>query len=39
MGGPVQFTGFNGKTEPNRQAFMVLKIGLIGFSSRFSFLD
>jgi hypothetical protein len=41
MGGPVRFTGFNDKTEtePNRQAFMVLKIDLIGFPSRFGFLD
>jgi hypothetical protein len=26
------------KPEPNRQDFMVLKIGLIGFPSRFGFL-
>jgi len=40
MGGPVWFTGFNGKieTEPNRQAFMVLKISLIGFPSQLGFL-
>jgi hypothetical protein len=40
MGEPVRFTSFSGKTEtePNQQAFMVLKIGLIGFPSRFGFL-
>jgi hypothetical protein len=41
MGGPVRFTGFSGKTEtePNQQDFMVFKIGLIGFPSRFGFLS
>jgi len=36
----VRFTGFSFKTEtePNWQDFMVLKISLIGFSSRFGFL-
>jgi hypothetical protein len=40
MGEPVRFTSFSGKikTKPNRQAFMVLKIGLIGFPSQFGFL-
>jgi hypothetical protein len=41
MVGSVRFTGFSfkTKTEPNRQDFMVLKINLIGFPSRFSFLN
>jgi len=37
---PIRFTDLSGQTgtEPNRQDFMVLKIGLIGFLSRFGFL-
>jgi hypothetical protein len=37
---PVRFTGFGGQTgtEPNRKEFLVLVIGLIGFSSWFGFL-
>ena len=35
---PIRFTGLNSQTitEPNQQDFMVLKISLIGFLSRFS---
>jgi hypothetical protein len=38
---PVRFIGLSGQTgtEPNRQDFMVLKIGLIDFLSRFGFLS
>ena len=38
--GSVRFIGFSFKikTEPNRQDFTVLKIGLISFLSRFGFL-
>ena len=37
--GPVWFVGFSFKTEtePDLLEFMVLKIGLIGFLSRFGF--
>jgi len=37
--GPVRFVGFSFKTEtkPNLLEFMILKIGLIGFLSRFGF--
>jgi hypothetical protein len=39
--GPVWFVGFSFKTEtePDLLEFMILKIGLIGFLSRFSFFD
>jgi hypothetical protein len=37
--GPVRFVGFSFKTEtePDLLEFMILKIGLIGFLSRFGF--
>jgi hypothetical protein len=39
--GPVRFVGFSFKTETELDLleFMVLKIGLIGFLSRFGFFS